>query len=314
MKKVTIITAIYNIIEDGRKEYFTQMFNSVQSQTYGNIEHLIIDGASKDGTIELIKKLKKSVKNHKVHLISEPDTGIYNALNKGIKNAQGDYIIFMNSDDYYCDEDAIKSLVKAIENNNADFSYSNNIILTDQNKYIDFESRIEKYYYTIPFNHQTMLCKKELFNEIGLFDEKYKLAADYKFMVQAIKANKKSKKVNKNLVLFRFTGASKKQEELSINESLLILKEIIYKNKFFNKDIVLSFRNNDYLKRKEFFRLLLNANNYEVRKLVYIVIKRNFTFDIKNFLKFRSIVKPIEKFIKKRKNKKLVHNKKEVKC
>ena len=233
MKKVTIITATYNLIKEKRKEYFTQMFESIQSQTYKNIEHLIMDGASKDGTLELINNLKKTkAKNHEVRLISEPDTGIYNAFNKGIKNAKGDYIIFMNSDDYYCDKKAIEELVKGIEENGADFSTASIYIIGEDG---GFERLVKSkpFYYSrrMPFGHETMLCKKELFKKFGMFDENYKFAADYDFIFKVMKGGAKSFVSDKTLVHFRNTGVTQRCANESKKESILIAEK--YYNKKF---------------------------------------------------------------------------------
>ena len=86
MKKISIITVTYDLVKSGREDFFKQMFESVQNQTYQNIEHVIIDGASSDGTVKLIQNLinQSSNPNIQFKFISEPDTGIYNAMNKGI--------------------------------------------------------------------------------------------------------------------------------------------------------------------------------------------------------------------------------------
>jgi glycosyltransferase involved in cell wall biosynthesis len=230
MKKVTIITATHNLIKNGRKEYFTQMFDSIQSQTYKNIEHLIIDGASKDGTIELIKKLKKSAKNHEVRLISEPDTGIYNAFNKGIKNAKGDYIIFMNSDDYYCENFAIEELIKTLEKNNADFSTAT-VKIIDEKGNVERIVKSKPYYYSrrMPFSHNTMLCKKELFKKFGTFDESYKYAADYDFIFRVMKGGAKSSCSSKIIIHFRHIGVTKEHGIASKKEAISIAEKYIGK-------------------------------------------------------------------------------------
>jgi len=234
MKKVTIITATHNLIKNGRKEYFIQMFNSVQSQTYKNIEHLIIDGASKDGTLNIIKKLKKSAKNHEIRLISESDTGIYNAFNKGIKNAKGDYIIFMNSDDYYCEDFTIEELVNTLEKNNADFSTAT-VKIIDEKGNVERIVKSKPYYYSrrMPFSHNTMLCKKELFEKFGTFDESYKFAADYDFIFRIMKKGAKASVSPKILVHFRHMGVTKEYGIASKKEAIAIAEK--YMNKKFPK-------------------------------------------------------------------------------
>ena len=97
--KVTVVTITYNLIKSGRSKFFKQCIDSIYSQTYGSIEHIIIDGNSNDGTLEMLKKeAPKSL------IYSEPDEGIYDAFNKGIKKASGKYIAFLNPYDYIQDD------------------------------------------------------------------------------------------------------------------------------------------------------------------------------------------------------------------
>ena len=96
--KVTVITATYNLIKNGREKSFRQCVESVHHQTYKNIEHLIIDGASTDGTLELIAEYEKK---GWLRCVSEPDKGMADAMNKGIQKASGEYVIILISDDYY---------------------------------------------------------------------------------------------------------------------------------------------------------------------------------------------------------------------
>ena len=108
---VSIITITFNIISNSRKKLFVKCLESVHKQTYKNIEHVVIDGASKDRTVDLIKKY---VKKGWVKYISEPDEGIYDAMNKGIKLAKGKYISFLNSDDYYSGKTGIEMSVETL--------------------------------------------------------------------------------------------------------------------------------------------------------------------------------------------------------
>ncbi len=114
---VTIVTITRNLIKEGRKDFFRQCVDSVKMQDYSHIEHVIVDGASDDGTLDLFNELG-------LEYISEPDTGIYNAFNKGVKRANGKYIAFLNSDDYYIIPNAVTLVVDALEKSNADFTYA----------------------------------------------------------------------------------------------------------------------------------------------------------------------------------------------
>jgi putative colanic acid biosynthesis glycosyltransferase len=90
---VTVITVCRNILDAGRREHFLEMFNSVTAQTYPNIEHVIIDGASTDGTIDFIQQTILGQNN--IRFFSEPDSGIYDAMNKGIHWANGEFVAFL---------------------------------------------------------------------------------------------------------------------------------------------------------------------------------------------------------------------------
>lgn len=118
--KVTVVTPTFNLIEGGREKFFQQCIESVHNQTYQNIEHLIIDGASTDGTLELLQKYEKK---GWIKCYSEPDEGMCDAMNKGIRKASGEYVAILNSDDFYT-KNAIELSVKALLENNADYSYA----------------------------------------------------------------------------------------------------------------------------------------------------------------------------------------------
>jgi len=112
--KISIITAVYN-----GEQTIEECINSIINQTYKDIEHIIIDGGSTDGTLDVIKKYKDNISK----VISEPDKGIYDAMNKGIALSTGGIIGFLNADDVYADEHVIENVVKAISENNVDSCY-----------------------------------------------------------------------------------------------------------------------------------------------------------------------------------------------
>ena len=216
---VTIITATYNLISQGRKSYFLQMVDSVKSQTYSNIEHLIIDGGSSDGTIDLIKSTG-------LKYISEPDNGIYDAFNKGIKYASGKYICFLNSDDYFDNENAVKYSVELLEKENADFSFATAKIVNEAEKHLyDFKPNIYSVFSRMPFCHQTMFTKTEVIKKEGMFDLNFKSASDYDFIIRLMINKYKYCEVKHNIVTFRLAGESYKNVRTSLLEQLAIFKK-----------------------------------------------------------------------------------------
>lgn len=212
MRQVTVITAVLNLIQNDRVDCFRKCMESVHMQDYPNIEHLIIDGASTDGTRELIAEYEKK---GWVKCYSQKDTGIYDAFNKGIHFSKGDYINFMNSDDAFACADAISSLVGGLEKENADYVYGDaHIFETTKPDWI-FNDNLDKFWDRMPFSHQTLIVKKSLFEQEGLFSTNYRLASDYDWILNLIFKNYKPAYVPKVVVNFRADGASIQMMELS---------------------------------------------------------------------------------------------------
>lgn len=199
---VTIVTATYNLIDSKREKYFRQNLESVHGQTYGNIEHLIVDGASKDGTVEIIKEYADK---GWIRYISEPDKGIYEAMNKGIALAHGKYLVTLNSDDFYHNKGAVELSVKALEESGADFSYANFIVVGENQRYIE-RGQLERFLYIMPFGHPTMFVKTSVLRDEGGFDETLGLPADYDLIIRLILKNYKAVYIDSELVTYRLGG------------------------------------------------------------------------------------------------------------
>ena len=217
---VTIITATYNLIENNRKDMFLQMIESVREQTYSNIEHIFIDNNSKDGTIDLLK-------DENLTFYSEPDNGIFDAFNKGVEHANGKYIIFLNSDDYYHDKFGIEKSVELLETSDAGYCFSECDFILNDITY-QWEPNIYTAFRQMPFCHQTMMCKKALLEKFP-FDSSYKLIADFKFILELVLNRIPYEELKYNFVTFRFGGESNKDVsniEKNIDESKRIYKEV----------------------------------------------------------------------------------------
>lgn len=216
---VTVVTVTYNLIKNDRRDIFVKMLESVQNQTYKNIEHLVVDGASNDGTVELIKEYADK---GWVKFISEPDTGLYDAMNKGAKMAQGKYLIFLNSDDYFSGDEGIEKSVEALERTNADYSYAKSKILDDNGDRATYhphnETDFSKIFTDMPFCHQTLMVKLAVFKAIGMFDLQYKSAGDYDFLLRLFFKGYKKTYVPYEFVTFQLGGYSCDNSELAINE------------------------------------------------------------------------------------------------
>ena len=300
-KKVSVVTVCIDLIDQRREEYFRQMFGSVLSQSYENIEHVIIDGNSQDGTVEFIKDLTKDASN--ITFISEPDTGIYNAMNKGIKAASGEYIVIMNSDDYYIDNTAIESLVCALNESEGDFACANAILERPKRDIIQLAD-LSVYPCAMPFCHQTLLCKKCLFDVFGYFDEAYRISADYKFIIKILKSKVKGAIVNKELVFFRYAGESALDDTVIMHE----IEEILQENVYNKEPVIRKHAGEIYNKYVNgscsillILKIMLYTRDGKLKKILlkYLASSKHLKAWISNILRFRFIIKPIEKMIKK---------------
>ncbi len=177
--QISIITINYN-----NASGLATTLESVAKQTYTHIEHIIIDGDSTDGSKEVLEKytLYNAIK------ISEPDSGIYNAMNKGVKKATGDYLLFINSGDSLRSDDVIETVVPTLAGGK-DFYYGDLMMqFTEGDRIRKYPEVLSFYYFfhkgSLP--HPSLFFKKDLFTRIGLYNEKFKIVADWDYYVCAI--------------------------------------------------------------------------------------------------------------------------------
>jgi glycosyltransferase involved in cell wall biosynthesis len=221
--KISIITVCYNSAAT-----IGTTIQSVVSQTYKNIEYIVIDGNSNDNTKEIIQSNIDLIDIY----ISEDDRGVYDAMNKGINVAKGDVIGILNSDDLYQDSNVIKEVMDEFNNNlELDILYGNLVYVKsdDTNKVI--RNWISKKYYSQFFEnanvppHPSLFVRRKVYNEAGLFDLDYKIAADYEFMLRIFKKNNfNSKYLNRLIVRMRLGGASNSSISNIIDQNKEVLK------------------------------------------------------------------------------------------
>ena len=170
---VSIITVTYNAGNN-----LERALQSVREQTYANIEHIVIDGGSTDGTLKLIKQYENSI----ALWWSEPDKGIYDAFNKGIALASGEFIGILNADDYY-ESSQIKNAVAALLRTGAPFVHGDIILHGWQGQDVELPgdpNYINVVRYRMPMVHQvTTLCRREIFEKYGMFSLQYRIAGDF---------------------------------------------------------------------------------------------------------------------------------------
>lgn len=214
--KVTIINITYNIINAGRKDFFRQCVESVHNQTYENIEHIVIDGASTDGTLDIIKQYADK---GWLTYFSEKDDGIYEAMNKGIDKSNGLYVNFLNSDDFFHHPDGIKISVQYLLESKAEFSFATCTYLNYRDEYLGIlKPVIESFLFRMPFCHQTMLTRKDTLFRLNKFDENLKSAADFDLVMRLCLSGAKFIEVPLNFVSYRIGGLSDTNQEQSIDE------------------------------------------------------------------------------------------------
>lgn len=184
-KKITIITVVYNNVTT-----IANAIESVLSQTYANIEYIIIDGMSTDGTLEIINEYAPKISI----LISEKDNGIYDAMNKGLKLATGDVIGILNSDDLYANNSILNDVMYQFNlDQNLDILYGDLVYVKHDNTNNIVRTWISKPYYPKFFEngsvppHPSLFLSTKVYQDAGYFNLKYRLAADYEFMLRIFK-------------------------------------------------------------------------------------------------------------------------------
>ncbi|MFI3214069.1 MAG: glycosyltransferase family 2 protein [Eubacteriales bacterium] len=199
---LTYITVVYN-----RKETILNCMESIWKQSYDNIEYIIVDGASTDGTLEIILENKDKID----YFISQPDTGIYNAMNKGVKLAKGELICFMNSDDA-CVEGAAEKVISIYNKTKSNIICGNRILMQDGKELeeIDYPRYAIKksVFHYLQMYHQSTYATREVFEKTGYFKEEYSLLADWIWQSQSIDNGFDVCFVDDKLSKFSYDGAS----------------------------------------------------------------------------------------------------------
>ena len=181
--KVSIITAVLS-----NRKYLSDAIESVLGQTHADIEYIIVDGGSTDGTIELVQSYGDKIDK----FISEKDKGVYYALNKGIAMASGEVIALLHSDDFYVNRFVISQVVEAFEQQQCDAVYSNLYYVSNNNKDKIIRTwnagiyKPDSFYYGWMPPHPAFFAKQEVYQKFGAFNTELKFAADYELMMRFI--------------------------------------------------------------------------------------------------------------------------------
>lgn len=209
--KVSIVTVTYN---SGRT--LSAAIDSVLRQTYADIEYIVVDGGSKDGSVDIIKA-KEPLFGGRMRWISEPDKGIYDAMNKGIRMATGDVVGILNSDDYFTADDVIGRMVTAFDDMNVDAVYGDIHFIRDERP-----DKCVRYYSSRRFRpcwlrfgfmpaHPSFYIRKSVLADTGLYRTDYAIGADYEMMVRLFLIRRiKARYLPIDFVTMRVGGASTK--------------------------------------------------------------------------------------------------------
>lgn len=216
--KISIITIVYNNARD-----ITYTIQSVLNQTYKNIEYIIIDGASTDGTLEIINGYKESI----AAVVSEKDNGIYDAMNKGLSLATGDYVLFLNSGDELYDKETIACVVKY--GNNADIIYGETK-LVDENRNIlgDRRHKAPETFNWKSFRYGMNICHQAIYlkrNITSPYDLNYKLSSDIDWVIRAAKKAESTKNIKHYVAKYLVGGMSQKRHQQSLKERYVIFEK-----------------------------------------------------------------------------------------
>lgn len=215
--KISIITSVYN-----NKETISESIESVLSQTHSEIEYIIIDGASTDGTVDIIKGYENRISKY----VSEPDNGIYDGLNKGISLATGDVIGFLHSDDIYQHNNVLDMVVKVFNDHQVDSVYGD-LTYVDKND----TSRVIRHWKSGDFSlkklhrgwmppHPTFFVKRKIYEDAGTFDTSFKVAADYDIILRFLGKYKISVHyIPEVLIKMRLGGESNKSLKNIVEKS-----------------------------------------------------------------------------------------------
>lgn len=201
--KISVITVCYN-----SEATIERTIKSVISQSYENIEYIIVDGKSTDNTHVVLDKYK----DHIAVKLSEEDSGIYDAMNKGISLSSGTYILFLNADDYFFSPKTIENMMSVISSDIvSDIFYGNVLMYDNNNSFAKIWSPglvSGKLLYSSTLPHPATIYKRNVFEVLGKYDDTYKIAADYEFYVRAFCYGAKFRYLDQLVSVFSYGGVS----------------------------------------------------------------------------------------------------------
>lgn len=218
---ISIITVTYN-----RAYTIKAAIEGVLRQRFKNYEYIVVDGASNDNTVDILKEYEPKFEG-RMRWISEPDKGLYDAINKGFKMAKGEIVGIINSDDFFHRDDTFDIIAKAFEDSNIDAIYAES--RHERAEGVDYQTSSGKSFrrwkmrFGVMPSHQTFYAKRTLFEELGYYKTDYKITADFELLLRFIYINRiKVKYIPEALLTFSFGGVS-----TNMKNKMLVNKESV---------------------------------------------------------------------------------------
>lgn len=249
--KISIITVTYNC-----SDVLNHCLTSVKNQSYKNIEHIVIDGGSSNNTMELLK----AKKNQLSFLLSEPDKGVYDAMNKGIENAKGDIIGFLNADDFYANHKVLSKVADLFKSNSkldacyADLNYVNPKDTTKIIRYWKsnkFVSGLFSKGWCPP--HPTFFVRSSIYKKYGKFNLKYRISSDVDLMIRFLEVYRiRTKYVSEVWVKMRLGGISNSSLKNIILQNIDVLRAL--KSYRLNSNFIIFFSHKIIIRIKQFLK------------------------------------------------------------
>ena len=221
---ISVITVCYNPLNDGRKEMFLQCLDSVQSQKGVTLEHIIVDGGSNDGTLLMLRSYNNP--HYTIRLFSKEDSGIFEAMNRGLVLAKGEYVVYLNTDDFYHDPEGLRTSLDMLRNTGCDFSFAPIRVLSKTSK---------RHYHNNPLrhlhllfvrsviSHQSLVVKRSVMCDLCGFSTAYHSAADYEMLIRMLLTGHRGCYLDRKFVSYRMTGLSSVNLKQSVMETSFAL-------------------------------------------------------------------------------------------
>lgn len=229
--RITVITIVKDIIKSGRKDFLKESVESVSSQSYKNIQHILMDGASTDGTLDYLEQLNEML-GDKLEIHSQKDLSIDDAYNNALKHAKGKYVFFMNSDDKYYSRQALEYCVEAMEGAQADYCFGRESRYDRNDNYVStWIPDINIFWFTMPFSHQAMGVRRTVLENLGNYDTSCGIGGDYDLIVRLIWGDYKGVEIQEIISYYRMGGISSAANDVYANmKTLYAMTMRVYKH------------------------------------------------------------------------------------